>query len=84
MISSSLASALAERREQQEVVDTIGDILLAFVYQFTPYIAYGSHQIIGKHYFELEKRRNQKFANFVRVNWKQAKYKLCLIRHLIY
>ncbi|KAI7848038.1 Dbl homology domain-containing protein [Circinella umbellata] len=65
-ISSALSSALVQRRKEQEVIDMIGDVMMAFVYQFEPYVAYGSHQVIGKHHFELEKRRNQKFAQFVK------------------
>ncbi|KAI9257964.1 Dbl homology domain-containing protein [Phascolomyces articulosus] len=65
-ISTALSSALVQRRKEQEVIDMIGDVMMAFVYQFEPYVAYGSHQVIGKHHFELEKRRNTKFAQFVK------------------
>ncbi|KAI9498002.1 hypothetical protein BDB00DRAFT_936020 [Zychaea mexicana] len=65
-VSAALSSALVQRRKEQEVIDMIGDVMMAFVYQFEPYVAYGSHQVIGKHHFELEKRRNPKFAQFVR------------------
>lgn len=66
-VNSRLASALIDRREKQDVIDTIGDILLSFICEFEPYIAYGAHQVVGKHYFELEKIRNNRFAHFVEV-----------------
>ena len=65
-ISKALSGALVQRRKEQDVVDTIGDVMMAFICQFEPYVAYGSHQVIGKYYFELEKRRNPKFAQFVK------------------
>ncbi|KAI8147686.1 Dbl homology domain-containing protein [Fennellomyces sp. T-0311] len=65
-ISKALSGALVQRRKEQDVVDMIGDVMMAFVYQFEPYVTYGSHQVIGKYYFELEKRRNTKFALFVK------------------
>ncbi|KAI9320946.1 Dbl homology domain-containing protein [Dichotomocladium elegans] len=65
-VSTGFSYALSKRRKEQDLVDTIGDIMISFVRQFEPYISYGAHQVIGKHRFELEKRKNPKFAQFVR------------------
>ena len=64
-ITTGFTYALSKRRKQQDLVDTIGDVMMSFVRQFDPYISYGAHQVIGKHNFELEKRRNPRFAQFV-------------------
>ncbi|KAI7883435.1 Dbl homology domain-containing protein [Lichtheimia hyalospora FSU 10163] len=64
-VTTGFTYALSKRRKQQDLVDTIGDVMMSFVRQFDPYISYGAHQVIGKHNFELEKRRNPRFAQFV-------------------
>lgn len=39
--------------------------MLEHVCNFQPFVDYGAHQVIGKFYFELEKKRNPLFAQFV-------------------
>ncbi|ORZ03159.1 Dbl homology domain-containing protein [Syncephalastrum racemosum] len=72
MMSTALSMTLIQRRKEQDVVDTIGDVLLSFVSQFDPYVSYGSHQLVGKHYFELEKKRNPRFKQFVEETERKA------------
>ena len=66
-VNSQLARALSERQKSHYWISSIGDILLEYVCEFDPFVAYGAHQIIGKFYFELEKKRNPLFAEFVEV-----------------
>ncbi|CAO3659833.1 hypothetical protein G6F70_001390 [Rhizopus microsporus] len=63
-ISSSLSKALTIRQDKHSVIPCIGDIMIAHVKQFEPFVRYGAHQIIGKHRFELEKKINPKFQEF--------------------
>jgi hypothetical protein len=46
-------------------VNQVGDIMLAHVANFEPFVRYGAHQIIGKYEFEKEKSANPWFADFV-------------------
>lgn len=39
--------------------------MLEHVCNFEPFVRYGAHQVIGKFHFELEKKRNPLFAQFV-------------------
>jgi hypothetical protein len=64
-VSSTLSKALLARQSKNKVVDQIGDIMLAHVAQFEPFVRYGAHQIIGKYAFETEKSTNPSFAEFV-------------------
>jgi hypothetical protein len=41
--------------------------MLQHVGNFEPFVRYGANQVIGKFYFELEKKRNPRFAKFVEV-----------------
>ena len=63
-----LCDALLERQSESHVVERISDILLQHVGNFEPFVVYGSHQMVAKHMFELEKTRNPKFAEFVYVS----------------
>lgn len=67
-VNSQLAQALIARQKEQAIVTNIGDIMLEYMCEFHPFVAYGAHQIIGKFYFELEKKRNPQFAQFVEVH----------------
>ncbi|KAI9285741.1 CNH domain-containing protein [Umbelopsis sp. AD052] len=64
-VNAELCDALLERQSESDVVEHIGDILLQHVGNFEPFVVYGSHQMVAKHMFELEKNRNPKFAEFV-------------------
>ncbi|KAI8066976.1 uncharacterized protein B0P05DRAFT_553060 [Gilbertella persicaria] len=64
-ISTNLSKDLTLRQDKHSVIPCIGDILLEHVEGFEPFVIYGAHQIIGKHTFELEKKRNPKFLQFV-------------------
>ncbi|KAI9491084.1 CNH domain-containing protein [Zychaea mexicana] len=64
-VNSQLARALSERQKNHYWISSIGDILLEYACEFDPFVAYGAHQVVGKFYFELEKKRNPRFAAFV-------------------
>ncbi|KAI9267941.1 hypothetical protein BDA99DRAFT_435610 [Phascolomyces articulosus] len=64
-VNSQLARALNERQKSHYWISSVGDILLEYACEFDPFVAYGAHQIVGKFYFELEKKRNPRFAEFV-------------------
>ncbi|KAI8381366.1 CNH domain-containing protein [Radiomyces spectabilis] len=64
-VNAGLSKALIERQKENELVHSIGDVILKYVCQFDPFVVYGAHQVIGKFNFELEKKRNPKFSQFV-------------------
>ncbi|CAO3576712.1 unnamed protein product [Absidia cylindrospora] len=64
-VNHALSQALLSLQKKQHVVKSIGDLLSVHVSHFDPFVAYGAHQIIGKFKFELEKKRNPVFAQFV-------------------
>ncbi|KAI8142477.1 CNH domain-containing protein [Fennellomyces sp. T-0311] len=64
-VNSQMARVLSERQKNHYWIESIGDIMLEYACEFDPFVAYGAHQIIGKFYFELEKKRNPRFAAFV-------------------
>ncbi|KAL0083844.1 CNH domain-containing protein [Phycomyces blakesleeanus] len=64
-VNGPFSDALKSLQEKNPVVGNIGDVLLTHVCQFDPFVVYGSHQVIGKFYFELEKKRNPVFLQFV-------------------
>ncbi|GAN04695.1 rhoGEF Rgf2 [Mucor ambiguus] len=64
-VNSTLSKALLTRQAKAKVVDQVGDIMLAHVAKFEPFVRYGSHQIISKYAFETEKSTNPSFADFV-------------------
>lgn len=66
-ISSALTKDLTARQDKHSVIPKIGDIMLNHVQEFQPFVIYGAHQIIGRHMYELEKKRNPKFLQFVEV-----------------
>ncbi|KAG2235330.1 hypothetical protein INT48_004949 [Thamnidium elegans] len=63
-ITSALSKDLTARQDKHSIIPAVGDILLNHVKDFQPFVTYGEHQIIGKHAYELEKKRNQKFLQF--------------------
>ncbi|KAG0938947.1 hypothetical protein G6F57_005779 [Rhizopus arrhizus] len=64
-ISSSLSKALTTRQDKHSVIPCIGDIMISHVKNFGPFVTYGAHQMIGKHTFEMEKKMNPRFQQFV-------------------
>ncbi|KAI8984512.1 hypothetical protein BDF20DRAFT_986387 [Mycotypha africana] len=64
-ISLDLSKDLTLRQEKYSIIPYISDIMARHVRGFEPFLTYGAHQTIGKHYYELEKKRNAKFAQFV-------------------
>ncbi|ORZ25392.1 Dbl homology domain-containing protein, partial [Absidia repens] len=65
-VSTRLMEALVTRQQEDHRIRHVGGVLLAHVGQFEPFIIYGSHQMVGKFYLELEKKRNPRFAQFVK------------------
>lgn len=53
------------RQKENPVVTQIGDILLAGVNNFGPYIEYGARQVYAKHFLAMEKMNNPEFAHFL-------------------
>ncbi|CEP16510.1 hypothetical protein [Parasitella parasitica] len=64
-VNTELSRALELRQAEKYLVSSIGDVMLEHVGYFRPFIEYGAHQVIGKFNFELEKKRNPVFAQFV-------------------
>ncbi|ORE01506.1 hypothetical protein BCV72DRAFT_236298 [Rhizopus microsporus var. microsporus] len=64
-VNSKLSKALDQRQAESYLVSSIGDVMLRHICHFMPFVSYGAHQVIGKFYFELEKKRNPQFAQFV-------------------
>ncbi|KAI7896137.1 CNH domain-containing protein [Mucor mucedo] len=64
-VNTILSINFTSRQGKNTIVDQIGDIMLAHVPKFEPFVRYGAHQIIGKYTFETEKSNNPAFADFV-------------------
>lgn len=64
-VNATLSENLLARQSENKVVDQVGDIMLAHVAKFEPFVRYGSHQVISKFIFENEKTTNPSFAEFV-------------------
>ncbi|KAI9247315.1 CNH domain-containing protein [Sporodiniella umbellata] len=64
-INYELSRSLDHRQSESHAVTSVGDIMLQHVCNFEPFVTYGANQLVGKFYFELEKKRNPKFAKFV-------------------
>ena len=63
--NSKFAEALTRRQQESPVVNTVGDIFLAYVPRFEPFIHYGASQLFGKYEFERERSGNPSFSRFV-------------------
>ncbi|GAA5800025.1 hypothetical protein HPULCUR_005446 [Helicostylum pulchrum] len=63
--NTDLSQSLEAKQAEKYLVSSIGDVMLEHVCNFQPFVDYGAHQVIGKFYFELEKKRNPLFAQFV-------------------
>lgn len=64
-VNSKLAEALTRRQQENPVVRNVGDIFLAYVPRFEPFIHYGANQLFGKYEFERERAGNINFSRFV-------------------
>ncbi|KZV74551.1 CNH-domain-containing protein [Peniophora sp. CONT] len=64
-VNTRLRDALSRRQKQYAVVEQLGDVFLEAVPHFSPFVAYGAHQMYGKYEFEKEKANNPAFAAFV-------------------
>lgn len=64
-VNSRMAEALTRRQQENPVVKNVGDIFLAYVPRFEPFIKYGANQLYGKYEFEKERSTNAAFARFV-------------------
>ncbi|KAI8336591.1 Dbl homology domain-containing protein [Chlamydoabsidia padenii] len=65
-VNTGLMDTLVTRQQQDHRITHVGPMLLAHVGQFEPFIVYGSHQLVGKFYLELQKKRSSWFAQFVK------------------
>jgi hypothetical protein len=63
-VNQKFSEALTSRQRENPVVRNVGDIFLAYVPKFDPFIKYGANQLYGKYEFEKEKAQNPKFALF--------------------
>ncbi|KAI8365275.1 uncharacterized protein BYT42DRAFT_523618 [Radiomyces spectabilis] len=64
-VNGALLEALTKRQTEQPVINGVGDIMVKYAHQFGPFVAYGAHQAIGKFMFELERKKNPRFAQFI-------------------
>ncbi|KAI4087838.1 MAG: hypothetical protein LQ344_006530 [Seirophora lacunosa] len=64
-VNSRLADALTRRQQENPVVNNVGDIFVAFVPRFEPFVRYGANQLWGKYEFETERASNSAFSRFV-------------------
>ncbi|KAI4170528.1 MAG: hypothetical protein LQ343_004905 [Gyalolechia ehrenbergii] len=64
-VNSRLADSLTRRQQENPVVHNVGDIFVAFVPRFEPFVKYGANQLWGKYEFETERASNLAFARFV-------------------
>ncbi|KAI7908344.1 uncharacterized protein BX663DRAFT_493874 [Cokeromyces recurvatus] len=64
-ISTTLSRELNMRQDKHSVIPCISDIMLRHVENFSPFVIYGAHQIFGKYKYELEKKQNPRFQQFV-------------------
>ncbi|KAI9487767.1 MAG: hypothetical protein EXX96DRAFT_554588 [Benjaminiella poitrasii] len=63
--STALSRELNLRQDKHSIIPSVGDIMLKHAENFEPFVIYGAHQIFGKHKYELEKKKNPKFLQFV-------------------
>ncbi|KAL8699073.1 MAG: hypothetical protein Q9224_001573 [Gallowayella concinna] len=64
-VNSKLADALTRRQQENPVVHNVGDLFVAFVPRFEPFVKYGASQLWGKYEFETERASNPAFSRFV-------------------
>ncbi|TID15736.1 hypothetical protein CANINC_004265 [Pichia inconspicua] len=64
-VNHRFAEALVRRQQKSPIVDTIADIFLEYIPQFTPFITYGAGQVIGKYEFDRQRRHNALLRRFI-------------------
>lgn len=64
-VNHRFAEALVRRQQKSPIVDSIADIFLDFIPQFTPFITYGAGQVIGKYEFDRQRRHNPLLKRFI-------------------
>ncbi|KAG0690227.1 hypothetical protein C6P40_003537 [Pichia californica] len=64
-VNHKFAEALVRRQQKSPIVDSIADIFLDFIPQFTPFITYGAGQVIGKYEFDRQRRHNPLLRRFI-------------------
>ena len=64
-INHKFAEALVRQQQKSPIVDSIADIFLDFIPQFTPFITYGAGQVIGKYEFDRQRRHNPLLRRFI-------------------
>lgn len=64
-VNHKFAEALFRRQQKSPVVDSISDIFLEYIPQFTPFITYGAGQVIGKYEFDRQRRHNPLLRRFI-------------------
>ena len=64
-VNFRLADALTRRQQENPVVRNVGDLFVAFVPRFEPFVKYGANQLWGKYEFETERASNMAFSRFV-------------------
>ncbi|KAJ2956222.1 hypothetical protein NQZ79_g7884 [Umbelopsis isabellina] len=65
-VNSRLLFALQKRQSEHPVVSQIGDVMLAHVVNFEPFVEYGARQYGAKMAFERERAVNQEFDAFIK------------------
>ncbi|KAL8843352.1 MAG: hypothetical protein Q9170_000210 [Blastenia crenularia] len=64
-VNYRLAESLTRRQQENPVVHNVGDIFVAQVPRFEPFVKYGANQLWGKYEFETERASNPAFSRFV-------------------
>lgn len=64
-VNHKFAEALVRRQQKSPIVDSIADIFLDYIPQFTPFITYGAGQVIGKYEFDRQRRHNPLLRRFI-------------------
>ncbi|CAI8501431.1 unnamed protein product [Pichia kudriavzevii] len=64
-VNHKFAEALIRRQQKNPYVETIADIFLEYIPQFTPFLTYGAGQVIGKYEFDRQRRHNPLFRRFI-------------------
>lgn len=67
-VNTRLRDSLNKRQKSYAIIERIGDIFLEHVPNFSPFVSYGAHQLLGKYEFEKEKSTNPEFQKFVDVS----------------
>ncbi|KAJ1970750.1 RHO1 GDP-GTP exchange protein 2, partial [Dimargaris verticillata] len=64
-VNLGFRDALNRRQGESYIVDQIGDIVKYHATKFTPYVRYGAHQVLARHFLDMERSRNPEFDRFL-------------------